>query len=242
MEDDNEIKNYWSKLLLFLIIVFLGYLTYYKFMVFDKKVPTDNKVKETEKSNENIIEPGIDNVHYADDDGEDIKIDENNIEETYEKIKYEIKEEYCEECATNLNYLYVNGKKIESANGDIKVNQLKDVLIVEWIGFVSYDRGVVYVSRDGITHKFDYLVNPYSDELPNNRFSEYKILEDGVEFEITRDNGFDNSTGWMCKTDEIAKYIKFYKYLGEGKFDNGTILKEITVKEIYSNPEGCDNS
>ena len=81
MEDDNEIKNYWSKLLLFLIIVFLGYLTYYKFMVFDKKVPTDNKVKETEKSNENIVDPGIDDVHYADDDGEDIKIDENNIEE-----------------------------------------------------------------------------------------------------------------------------------------------------------------
>lgn len=157
-------------------------------------------------------------------------------ERTSEKIRYEVKAE------NNLKYLYVNDRKVANLEGtDIKVKELKNVLVVEWLGETVYSNGVVYVTGDGIANEFKYLDNSYGTKLPNNRLSEYKVLEDSVEFVVTRDDGFDNSTGWMCETNEIAKYTKTYKYLGGGKFDNGTITNEVTVKEAYPNTDGCNS-
>ena len=128
MEDENEIKNYWSKLLLFLIIVFLGYLTYYKFMVFDKKVPTDNKVKETEKNNENTVDPGIDDVHYADEDGEDINIGEQETDTSIDNVKNYLKSKYTE----ILGYQDIsNFEKIESKEDTYKFNNIYFNIIIK---------------------------------------------------------------------------------------------------------------
>ncbi len=128
MEDDNEITNYWSKLLLFLIIVFFGYITYYKFMVFDKKVPTDNKVKETEKNNENIVDPGIDDVHYADDTGEDINIGEQETDTSIDNVKNYLKSKYTE----ILGYQDIsNFEKIESKEDTYKFNNIYFNIIIK---------------------------------------------------------------------------------------------------------------
>lgn len=51
--DDNEIKNYWSKLLIFLLIIGVGYLTYYKFLVYDKKNTDINNTNNLEEKDNN---------------------------------------------------------------------------------------------------------------------------------------------------------------------------------------------
>lgn len=198
-------------ILIILVLCLIGLLSY-KIIVVDKK--DGNKVEEKDNTKEE--------------------------EKTYEKIIYEIKEEYCTKCGTNLNYLYVNGKKTEDAKGDIKVNQFKDVLIVEWVGFTSYDVGVVYVTDDGNTHKFDYLTNNYSSELSNSRFIDFRILDNAIEIKVIRDDGFDNTTGWMCKKEEVTEYTKRYQYSDNGNFGSGKIINEVLVKDKFQNPEGCE--
>lgn len=53
--EDEEIKHYWSKLLIFLIVVGFGYLSYYKFMIYDKRdINTNtNVVDNNSNTNEN---------------------------------------------------------------------------------------------------------------------------------------------------------------------------------------------
>ena len=50
-KEDNEIKNYWSKLLIFIIIIAFGYLSYYKFFIHDKRDVNNNNVIKKEENN-----------------------------------------------------------------------------------------------------------------------------------------------------------------------------------------------
>lgn len=213
-------------ILILLVLCLIG-LTCYKMFIYDKK--NDNK------QNSNVVEE---------------KEDKNNKEETYEKINYEIKDYKHEKDGIEYDEaLYVNGKLVEDGF-IIKVEQFKDVLIVEETGVVA--GYVVYVTKEGEIKKFDYTNHPYGNTLHSplltftypslGVYRSYQIVNDEVEFTVSRIGATTSDDNkWLCDSkDEIGEYTIRYKYMGNGNFDVGKIIKEKTVKEIY--PNACTSS
>ena len=164
-------------------------------------------------------------------------VDRNDKEE----IVYEIKNGNIEN-NIQLKNLYVNGKKVNELKGEeIKITEFNNVLIVEILNQVS-NKEVYSVDKNGKITKFDYYDHPYGNKLPNTNMDWCNVDKylNKIIFTMTRDNGIDNSTGWMCEKKEVAEYTVVYKYLGNNKYDKEEISSSRIIEEKYLRPEGCE--
>lgn len=167
----------------------------------------------------------------------DTNINENNS--VKEKINYEIK------TLDDIKLLYLNGKQVEeikadSELGDIKVEEFKDVLIVDETN-PGPSRRLFAVDKNGNVTLLDYEVSTYSDELISF-IDSYRIEENNLYIKVKRQWG-NGYIDWYCRyndKNEIAEYEVKYEY-SNGKFIRKEVLNEISIKDKYKN-EDCSNA
>ena len=204
MKDDDEIKNYWSKLLIFLLIVGVGYLTYYKFLVYDKKNNNINANKVEEKINDNKENNVVEN-----EDGNATNSDnKNNKIEGTDNNKVENKD-------PKSNILL---KKDNNISNDDKI-EINKILRDDFSYFLSYDND---------ESKFRFSGNIFNDYNKTFLFTKYIMNSKGKVQVVTgmdEEGNILGNTYSKCSEGTGSASIKekdfnvYYKNLFGKEFD-----------------------
>lgn len=145
---------------------------------------------------------------------------------------------------SNAKVLYVNGKQVEeikadSESGDIKVEEFKDVLIVDETN-PGLSRRLFIVDKNGNATELDYKVSTYNEELISF-IDSYRIEGNNLYIKVNRQWG-NGYIDWYCRyndKDEIAEYEVKYEY-SKGKFNEKQVINEMSIKDKYKD-EDCSN-
>ena len=208
----------------------------------DENVILDNSVKKNKNVVLIIIIIGLISLllslHFLlNKKGNNTNINESN--NVNEKMNYEIK------TLDDIKLLYVNGKQVEeikadSELGDIKVEEFKDVFIVDETN-PGPSRRLFVVYKNGNAIEFDYKVNTYNEELIST-IDSYRIEGNNLYIKVNRQWG-NGYIDWYCRyndKDEIAEYEVKYEY-SNGKFSEKQVVNEISIKDEYKD-EDCSNA
>ena len=166
--------------------------------------------------------------------GNNTNINESN--NVNENISYEIK------TFDDIKLLYVNGKQVEeikanSEFGDIKIEEFRDVLIVDETN-PGPSRRLFVVDKNANATELDYKVSTYNEELIST-IDSYRIEGNNLYIKANRQWG-NGYIDWYCRyndKDEIAEYEVKYEY-SNGKFSEKQVVNEISIKDKYKN-EDC---
>ena len=197
---DSEIKNYWSKLLIFLLIIGVGYLTYYKFFIFDKKNDNkqDNNVVEKKDENSNKKEENSNkkdentNIDYSNVPVEDtfaINIENSGIGDNnilimnfilkdgylYKYSKDDIIEEYFFRHANYLNNKDFIMKKVEGLSN---IKRIKGSISVGTDASI----GLLLITNDGDVLIYYYRSPGQDGDISKAPYLEEYQVEDIIDY------------------------------------------------------------
>lgn len=147
---DDEIEYYWIKLLIFIIIACFAYLSYYKFVIYDKrkvnnKVITENNNTENKDKNNNTekkLENNINNnnqnelkTNYVNDKDTSIKDNIKDTDNEEKKLADKFFNSFKNSENTKINYVEEVGNEIDDKNAiDILID---DIEIIELMKLTS---------------------------------------------------------------------------------------------------------
>ena len=196
-KDDDEIKNYLSKLLIFIIIVAFGYLSYYKFFIYDKRDVSNNNVIKKEENNKEKNDTGL-KPSYTDDSGSNVEYEYNNIVENNDNNSNNSNEEIEEENKEN------NKNKIDSEDNNAVNDTSNDI--------------------DGLSTKLYNEIKKSIDEVPytsiitsNISYKElyelyiltklYDFPKDKIEFNYNYENIVVDKNGVKYADNNSSQYL-----------------------------------
>lgn len=233
-----------------ILMLFLMWLSYYKFFIYDKKGNNSGEIVGNNTNNSNKEKENKENIKEEineEDNAVDIKKDnEEKIEDkeisddkkdnkgSYKEIDYEIKEE--KNGTLVWNYLYINDKKIGDVRAEkLEIEQYKDVLIVELID-PGPSGGHLIVTGDGkVTYFNSDLLKLEKGWVASYRES-YKIDGDNIYLKeiVQFSQGHFDAECRIEDTSLLSSFEIKYEYLGNGKFSNGEMVNKKTIKDNYN--------
>ena len=220
--DDTKIKNYWTKLLLFIILVAFGYLTYYKYMVYDKK---DNNTN----NGNNVVDNGNTNNTENNEKTNNNAVDNGNSNNTENNEK------------TNNNAVD-NGNSGEEQNVDSGNNNNGTSAVDNNNYFYCNDEDEnntkVYTLKNGkLYNAIVESSNADSSNINENEL-DFKEVENVSNvkkiFGVIDNSACSTEKGLLVITNNNEAYIYTITGLVSGYYSKAYYLKDYKIKDIIS--------